>query len=64
MIDLNMLLLLNFLALSISILLFSAFYSDEKILSLSIIILCLIMSMFIVGVLFIDVCVLLINRTG
>ena len=62
MIDLNMLLLLNFLALSTSILLFSAFYSDEK--SLPITILCLIMSMFIVGVLFIDVCVLLINRTG
>ena len=57
MIDLNTLLILNFLALPISFLLFYILFihSDEEFSSLPIMILCIIMSMFIVGVALIDV---------
>lgn len=57
MIDLNTLLILNLLALPISFLLFCIFFihSDEEFASLPIMILCIIMSMFVIGVLLIDV---------
>ncbi len=59
MIDLNVLLILNFLALSISYLLFYIFiiHSDKEFSSLPIMILCVIMSMFVLGVFLIDVCI-------
>lgn len=59
MIDLNVLLILNFLALLISFLLFYIFIiqSDKEFSSLFIMILCVIMLMFVLGVFLIDVCV-------
>lgn len=66
MIDLNVLLILNFLALLISFLLFYIFiiHSDKEFSSLPIVILCIIMLMFVFGVFLIDVCIYLGNRTG
>lgn len=59
MIDLNVLLILNFLALLISFLLFYILFihSDKEFSSLPMMILCIIMSMFVIGVALIDVCV-------
>ena len=59
MIDSNVLLILNFLALPISYLLFYILIirSDKEFSSLPIMILCVIMSMFVLGVFLIDVCI-------